>query len=109
MLYKNLQGEGVECRSTLVISPNPSKDDVIKISLKYPPDDPCHQGPTLPEIDPSLRSNIWVYDFYGNVKYESLETEKDIIIKDLKLTSGIYIVKRIDKYGDEITGKLIIK
>ncbi|WP_044402500.1 T9SS type A sorting domain-containing protein [Lacinutrix sp. Hel_I_90] len=115
MFYKNLHGNEVtesNCGPQLRISPNPNKGETISIALKLPPNDPCNQFRSDTEtLDFSnyIGKNLWIYNFYGNLIYESLETSKETHIRSLNLTAGMYVIKRLDAYGKLHIGKLIIE
>ncbi|WP_034061120.1 T9SS type A sorting domain-containing protein [Lacinutrix jangbogonensis] len=114
LFYKNLHGNEVDeddCGPQLRISPNPNKGEDISIVLKLPPNDPCNQFRNNNEkIDFTKYKgdNLWIYDFYGNLIYKSLEIKNETIINNNLISkTGIYLIKRLDQYGKTHIGKLI--
>jgi hypothetical protein len=93
------------CPPALRLSQNPVKDGNLVADVIYPPID-CD---TKVSIGKTINNEIKIYDFNGNVVYKSKQNSDKLIINNLEIKKGIYLLQVITEKGEIIKEKIIIE
>ena len=93
------------CPPALRLSQNPIKDGNLVAKVTYPSTD-CD---TKLSIGKTINNEIKIYDFYGNVVYTSKQNSDELIINNLQIKKGIYLLQVITEKGEIIKDKIIIE
>lgn len=93
---------GDPCIPTLKIFPNPIKGNSFQLKV-LPPAEPCDPNPKV------IKNTVKMYDFYGNLVYDNAFETNDILIENLNLKSGNYILNVITDIGESIREIIIIE
>ena len=93
------------CPPALRLSQNPIKDGNLTALVVYPPDcdDPLARNAT------TINNEIKIYDFNGNIVYEGKQNSDELIINNLQIKKGIYLLQVITEKGEIIKDKIIIE
>ncbi len=92
------------CPPTLRLSQNPVKEGNLVADVIYPPN--CD---TSARIANTINNEIKIYDFNGNVVYKSKQNSDKLIINNLEIKKGIYLLQVITEKGEIIKEKIIIE
>ena len=93
------------CPPALRLSQNPIKDGNLVANVIYPPD--CDD--LLARNANTINNEIKIYDFNGNIVYQSKQNSEELIINNLQLKKGIYLLHVITEKGEIIKDKIIIE
>jgi hypothetical protein len=95
-------GSGDPCIPTLKIYPNPIKGNSLQLKV-LPPADPCDPNQKI------IKNAVKMYDFYGNLVYDNSFVTNDIIIDNLNLKSGNYILNVTTDIGESVKEIIVIE
>jgi hypothetical protein len=95
-------GSGDPCIPTLKIYPNPIKGNSLQLKV-LPPADPCDPNQKI------IKNAVKMYDFYGNLVYDNSFVTNDILIDNLNLKSGIYILNVTTDIGESVKEIIVIE
>ncbi len=92
------------CPPTLRLSQNPVKDGNLVADVIYPPN--CD---TSARIANTINNEVKIYDFNGNIVYKSKQNSDELIINNLEIKKGMYLLQVITEKGEIIKEKIIIE
>ncbi len=95
-------GSGDPCIPTLKIFPNPVKGNSLQMVVE-PPAEPCDPNQKI------IKNAVKMYDFYGNLVYDNSFVTNDILIDNLNLKSGNYILNVTTDIGESVKEIIVIE
>ena len=93
---------GDPCIPSLKIFPNPVKGNSLQLKV-LPPAEPCDPNQKV------IKNTVKMYDFYGNLVYDNAFETNDILIENLNLKSGNYVLNVITDIGKSVKEVIIIE
>lgn len=92
------------CPPALKLSQNPIKDRNLVANVIYPPDcDPLARNTN------TINNEVKIYDLNGNIVYKSKQNSDELIINNLQIKKGIYLLQVITENGEIIKDKIIVE
>ncbi len=98
-------GGGDPCPTSLQVFPNPVESSNLVVNI-VPPPDPCG---TPNRINQNEKNYLKIYDLYGNLVYSKTYQTDEVIINDLNLKRGHYILNVVTYYCKRNKEIIIVK
>ena len=102
-------GGGNPCPHALAVSPNPNRkgDGTITVNIIQPPvDPPCDNNFSFSKIS---IENITIYDLESKVIFEGKFNSNEVVLNNLKLQKGLYVVRATTNEGEILQEKLMVE
>ncbi len=93
------------CPPSLRLSQNPISDSTLVANLVYPPN--CN-GANLNRMINTINNEIKIYDYSGSLIYNAKQNSDELILNNLELKKGIYLMNVITNKGEVLKEKLIV-